>query len=139
MTQIVLNLPPELHDALQHLAGRDEAAIAGILHDAVRNDLRRRNHARASRIESAVQPIKALVSKDFADATDWRDLRKRLMLSGYRLTRHGGGLSLNDLDGQHVCCAADLGHSHAQFIRRFGGPFPKTTIRCLYVKSDETH
>lgn len=126
MTQIMLNLPPELHDALQHLAGRDDAAITGILHEAIRNDLRRRNHARTTRVKTALEPLKLLVSDDFADAVDWPDLAERLALSAHRLIRQGGGLSLHDVDGHHVCCTADLGYSHAQLSRRFGGPFAAT-------------
>jgi predicted transcriptional regulator len=129
MTQIVLNLPPELHDALQHLAGRDEAAIADILRDALRKDLRRRTHARATRIAEVLGPLRFETAGDFANAIDWHDLHHRLMQAGYRLTRCGGGLSLQNFDGQHVCRAADLGHSHAQLTRRFGRPFPATMVQ----------
>lgn len=126
MNQIVLTLPPELHDALQHLAGRDENALAGIVHDALRNDLRRRVHARSARIATQLQPIRAQLETQFSDALNWRDLADRLTQSGYQLMRRGGGLSLESLDGQRLCSVADLGHSHAQLTRRFGRSCPAT-------------
>ena len=42
MKHLVVDLPPELHDALEHLAGRNEVVIGNIIRDALRNDLRQR-------------------------------------------------------------------------------------------------
>ena len=53
MKHILINLPPELHDALEHLAGRNEILIGEIVRDAVRNDLRRRATALSSRMPRA--------------------------------------------------------------------------------------
>ena len=124
MKQIVLNLSPELHDALQHLAGRDETAFEEILKGALRNDLRRRINARSARKAATVAPLLAMVGDDLADATDWYDLQERLRTQGYQLDRCGGGLSLRQLSGEYVCSCADLGYSHARLTRRFGRPIP---------------
>ncbi|KJZ18935.1 ribbon-helix-helix domain-containing protein [Loktanella sp. S4079] len=51
MKHIMLDLPPELLDALEHVAGRDEVAIASLVRDAVRNDLKQRASALASRTQ----------------------------------------------------------------------------------------
>lgn len=124
MKQIVLNLSPELHDALQHLAGRDEDAFEEILKGALRNDLRRRVTARSARNAAVLAPLLATVGDDFADATDWYDLQERLQALGYQLDRCGGGLSLRDLSGAFICSCADLGYPHARLTRRFGRPIP---------------
>ncbi|WP_204248681.1 hypothetical protein [Yoonia vestfoldensis] len=42
MTHIILGLPPEIMDALQHLAGRNDAEIQRIICEALRNDFHRR-------------------------------------------------------------------------------------------------
>jgi hypothetical protein len=42
MKYLVIDLPPELHDALEHIAGRDEIVIGTIVRDALRKDLRQR-------------------------------------------------------------------------------------------------
>jgi|GEM_PF-3768588 len=49
MKHIMLDLPPELLDALEHVAGRDEVAIASLVRDAVRNDLKQRASALTNR------------------------------------------------------------------------------------------
>lgn len=124
MKQIVLTLSPELHDALQHLAGRDETAFEDILNDALRNDLRRRIDARAAHNMATLAPLRAMLGDDLADATDWYDLQERLQALGYQVRRCGGGLSLQDLSGTHICSCADLGYSHTRLTRRFGRPIP---------------
>lgn len=126
MKQFVLGLPPELADALEHLAGRNTQAIGDILRDALRHDLRRRTRARTDRIALSLAPLRARLADDLEQATDWHDLQARLAGHGYRLVRHGGGLSVEDQDGHHVCNGADLGCSHAQLIRRFGRPIPRS-------------
>ncbi|PRY77335.1 hypothetical protein CLV80_106180 [Yoonia maritima] len=57
MKHIMLDLPPELLDALEHVAGRDEVAIASLVRDAVRNDLKQRASALTNR--SLRMPIRA--------------------------------------------------------------------------------
>ncbi|WP_106745332.1 hypothetical protein [Yoonia maritima] len=57
MKHIMLDLPPELLDALEHVAGRDEVAIASLVRDAVRNDLKQRASALTNR--SLRMPIHA--------------------------------------------------------------------------------
>ncbi len=42
MKHLVIDLPPELHDALEHMTGRNEIVIGNIVRDALRNDLRQR-------------------------------------------------------------------------------------------------
>ena len=59
MTQIVLDLPPEIRDALEHLAGRNEVAIANIINDAVRKDLRQRSAVYAQRMHRSSQSAAA--------------------------------------------------------------------------------
>lgn len=125
MKQFVLGLPPELVDALEHLAGRDEEAIGEILRDALRNDLRRRTRARSEKLARALAPIRTRLADDLDAARDWYDLQDRLRQHGYHFVRCGGGLSLQDADGQHICNGAELGHSHAQLTRRFGRPMPQ--------------
>ncbi len=127
MKQYTLGLPPELVDALEHLAGRDEKAIGDILRDALRNDLRRRTRARTDRVSRILAPLRAQLADDLADASDWYDLQHRLQAHGYQFVRCGGGLSLRDTDGQHVCNASEIGHGHAQLTRRFGRSIPQAS------------
>lgn len=42
MKHIILGLPPEIMDALQHLGGRNDEAIHQIVCDALRSDFHRR-------------------------------------------------------------------------------------------------
>ncbi|WP_019953499.1 MULTISPECIES: hypothetical protein [Yoonia] len=42
MKHIILGLPPEIMDALQHLGGRDDTEIRRIICEALRNDFNRR-------------------------------------------------------------------------------------------------
>ena len=53
MKHIVLDLPPELHDALEHIAGRNEVVIGNIVRDALRNDLRQRAALLTSRAQQS--------------------------------------------------------------------------------------
>jgi hypothetical protein len=55
MKHIVIDLPPELHDALEHLAGRNEVVIGNIIRDALRNDLRQRAATLTSRTQQSQQ------------------------------------------------------------------------------------
>ena len=126
MKQIVLGLPPELADALDHLCGRNEAAIGDILREALRNDLKRRTRARADRAARQLAPLRAKLTDDLDDAIDWYDLQSRLRRKGYQFVRQGGGLSLRDLQDKHICNGSDLGYSHAQLTRRFGRQIPRT-------------
>ncbi|WP_342076698.1 hypothetical protein [Yoonia sp. SS1-5] len=122
MKQITLGLPPELVDALDHLCGRNEDAIGDVLRAALRKDLRNRAKARADRLGVQLAPLREDVSRDLADAADWDDLKARLWAKGYSLARRGGGLSIYDRSGNHLCNGADLGHSYARLMRRFGQP-----------------
>ena len=126
MRQIVLGLPPELADALDHLCGRNEAAIGDILRDALRKDLKRRTRARADRAARELAPLRARLAADFDEAVDWYDLQSRLHDKGYRFVRQGGGLGLCDAQDRHICNATDLGYSHAHLTRRFGRQIPRT-------------
>ncbi|WP_296426791.1 hypothetical protein [Yoonia sp.] len=123
MKQIVLGLPPELVDALEHLGGRDDAAIGDILRNALRHDLRRRLRTKAVKTDKALAPLRAQLSDDLTAADDWNDVQIRLRKHGYRFVKSGGGLTLADRSGKEICSAADLGFRHAKFIRRFGIPF----------------
>ncbi|MFQ1702290.1 hypothetical protein ACJ5NV_17025 [Loktanella agnita] len=109
---------------MEHIAGRDEQAIENILRDALRNDLRRRTRSRNPQSKALLAPLRECLVSDLEQATDWPDLTHRLANQGYQLTRIGGGLSLRDLAGQHICNLAELGHSHTRLIRRFGCPIP---------------
>ena len=122
MKKIVLGLPPELADALEHLGGRDEMTIGDLARAALHNDLRRRKHARSLRLEKTLAPLRFQLEEDVRDAVDWQDLQRRVRRKGYQFVRRGGGLSLHDLNGDHICSAADLGHRHAQLMRQFGEP-----------------
>ncbi len=126
MKQIVLGLTPELADALQHLGGRDEMTIGDLVREALHNDLRRRKHARGLRLDKTLAPLRQHLEEDVRDAVNWQDLQRRVRRKGYQFVRRGGGLSLHDLSGRHVCSAADLGHRHAQLMRQFGEPIANT-------------
>lgn len=129
MKQIVLGLPPELADALEHLGGRDETKICDLVREALHHDLRRRKRARATRMDKTLAPLRSLLADDVRDAIDWDDLQARVQRKGYQFVRSGGGLSLHNLAGQHICTGADLGHSHTRLMRQFGGPISDTVIR----------
>lgn len=129
MGMITINLTPEMHDALEHLGGRDRHAIAAILQTALRNDLRRRVRARGERLAALLEPHRATLAEAFSRAENWSDLSERLQRRGYRLAKHGGGLSLHNTEGLHICSASELGCSHAQLTRRFGRPFPQILMK----------
>ena len=122
MKQIVLDLPPELADVLEHLGGRDDATMGKLVRDALYNDLRRRRHAGRKPPDKTLAPLQARIAEDIRFASNWSDLQRRIGRLGYQFVRRGGGLNLADLNGNHVCSAADLGQSHAQLMRQFGGP-----------------
>ncbi|MEM8537533.1 MAG: hypothetical protein AAGF56_06700 [Pseudomonadota bacterium] len=137
MGKIVINLSPELHDAVHHLAGRDGQAISRIFQIALRNDLRRRLQARNQRISELLRPHRSAVADDFGQATDWSDLQHRLAKKGYTLIKKGGGLSLSRAAGGQICNTADLGYSHAQLTRRFSRPFPPILMKVPASLTDE--
>ncbi|WP_133175912.1 hypothetical protein [Yoonia sediminilitoris] len=122
MKQILLNLPPELADALEHLGGRDDQAIGVLVCAALSRDFQRSKTARAARVEKQLAPLRAELEHDLRSATSWADLQNRLHRRGYYFAKSGGGLCLEDLAGRRLCSLSDLGYSHARMRRRFGGP-----------------
>ena len=71
MVSINLRLPPELMDALQHIAGNDAASVGGLICDAVKRDLDSRIPAKAAwkSDKQIVEHLRDLLSDDLADAT----------------------------------------------------------------------
>jgi hypothetical protein len=69
--------------------------------------------------------VRALLAEDFAHATGWEDLQRRLRRKGYRIAESGGGIALeHHPDGARVCKGSDLGYAYAALMRRFNAPLP---------------
>lgn len=122
MKQIILTLPPELADALQHLGGRDDEEIGALVRAALCRDFQRSKTARKTRVEKQLAPLRDELEDDLATALNWADLQSRLHRRGYCFAKLGGGLCLETLSGRRICSISDLGYSHAKMMRRFGGP-----------------
>ena len=127
MPSLTLDLDPTTYAALQLIAGQEQLEIAAIVNDAIRRDLFRRQRAKKAvrTDERLVAPLRALLADDFAYASEWSDLQRRLRIKGYCLREAGGGLALVHVQsGEKIAKTSDLGYGYSQLMRRFDSPFP---------------
>ena len=125
--ELTLKLPVPLIAALRKIAADDDVSVGQIIREAIDRDLRRRAAAKTPvrADERLVAPLRALLAADFAHATSWDDLARRLHGKGYTLAESGGGLILLDqTTGQRICKGSELGYGYAQLLRKFEAPFP---------------
>ena len=124
---ITIQLSQPMVAALRDLAVKEDVSVGHIVRMALEKDLQRRATAKTPvrADERLVAPLRALLAYDFADATTWVDLGKRLAAKGYALAEAGGGLILIETrTGQRVCKGSELGYGYAQLLRKFDAPFP---------------
>jgi hypothetical protein len=120
-------LAPTVWAALDQISRMERVPVSDLVRDAVQRELyRRQRSAKADRPdEAALAPLRALLADDFAYATGWDDLTRRLLHKGYRLAESGPGLILVAQEtNDRICKASELGYSHAKLAGRLGGAFP---------------
>jgi hypothetical protein len=83
---------------------------------------------------------RARFAPDFAAATDWWDLIRRLRDNNVHLREAGGGLALFGAHGAaRLCKASDVGWSLNQLARRFRAPFPGDKLGHHALATVTTH
>lgn len=123
--------------ALQSQARLEGADIGDIVRGAIERDLYRRKRAKKAvrTDERRVAPLRALLAKDFAEATTWQDLQNRLKYKGFRLQEAGAGLALFHIKtNTRMAKASDLGASYSRLMRFFNAPFPGHSHRYLFAR-----
>jgi len=100
--------------ALSALARAEDVAVGQLARDAITLDLRlRAKPKRDDRTDAALAALPcALLAKDLAGSTSWRDLHPRVLRCA-----HG-------IAAKKLCKASDFGHSHSRIARHFGPAFP---------------
>jgi hypothetical protein len=114
-------------DALEVEARAEQVTIADLLREAIRRDLRRRGKVKTAPTydPKIVAAMQRLLSRDFAMASGWADLQKRIRQKGYTLRASGGGLAVFDPQTQkRMAKASHFGTSAQTLTRRFGAEFP---------------
>jgi len=124
--EVTLRLAAPTLAALRRIATAEDVTVGQLVRDAIARDLDRRRSAKTPvrADEQLVASLRALLAQDFADARSWHDLATRLSHKGYRLVEAGGGLVLQDWNGERQCKGSELGYPYAQLARRFCAPFP---------------
>lgn len=127
MREVTLKLPEAMVAAIEEIAGREDVSPGQVIRAAIERDLFRRARARKAvrPDERLVAPLRALLADDFAYATGWADLQRRLRSKGYELREAGGGTALHETrSGRRLCKGSDLGHGYAGLVRKFGAGLP---------------
>ena len=124
--EFTLRITTPMLEALRRIAVSEDVTPGQIVRDAIMRDLERRRSAKTPvrADEQLVASLRSLLAQDFADARSWSDLATRLSRKGYRLAEAGGGLILEDRQGNRQCKGSELGHPYAELARRFAAPFP---------------
>jgi hypothetical protein len=112
--KVTVDLPEMMLRALSALARAEDVAVGQLARDAITLDLRlRAKPKRDDRTDAALAALLcALLAKDLAGSTSWRDLH-------YGLTQHG--FAMRPASEGLVLCAWDSGQKAVQGIRF--GPF----------------
>ncbi|MCV2866282.1 ribbon-helix-helix domain-containing protein [Defluviimonas sp. WL0075] len=120
-------LAPAAWSALDAIARAEGTTVSDLVRGCVHRDLSRRRRAKTAGLpdERLIARLRALLADDFAYASGWGDLNRRLRAKGYVMIEAGEGVALAEAaTGQRLCKGADLGYSHARLARRFHAPFP---------------
>lgn len=137
--KITLTLDDPLLRAARDVARAREITLQQLLKDALKAELTRTHRKAKSPVradERTVAMLRARLAQDFAYATDWFDLIRRLRDKGVCLREAGGGLALfSAATGVRLCKASDIGFSLNRLARQFRAPFPgdKLGLRDHYI------
>ena len=127
METVNFKIPYDMLRVAAQIAREDDVTIGQLLRDLLTKEISRRKNARPPNRadEQLVAPLRARLAPDFAGASNWVELEKRLKAKGFELRPAGGGLALFRLpSGDRVCKASELGFSYSKLIERFSAGFP---------------
>lgn len=127
-SKITLTLDDPLLRAARDVARAREITVQQLLKNALKTELARAHRTAKSPVradERMIAMLRARLAEDFAYASGWYDLIRRLRDKGVVLREAGGGLALfSAATGARLCKASDIGFSLNRLARQFGTPFP---------------
>lgn len=124
---VTLKLPPKLLDDAGVVASGQDVTIGHLVRHLLAKEVARRLHPKPSNraADALVAALQALLARDFAEATGWRDLATRLARHGYELRPAGGGIALYKRScGTRVCKGSEIGFGYGILVRRFRAAMP---------------
>lgn len=127
METVTLKLPVDLMREAWLIAKDRDITLGQLTRDLLSKEISRHKNARPPirADERLVAPLRARLAADFAHATGWADLDRRLSDKGYVLRAAGGGLALHRRSsGDRLCKASELGFGYSRLVERFRAAFP---------------
>jgi hypothetical protein len=123
-----LDLPEPLLRAVRDVAIMRDQSIGQVMRMALDAEIKRAVKPAKAALRADEQHLaicRAKFAPDFAYATGWGDLMRRLFHKGAALREAGGGLAIYSTKGHlRICKASDVGASLSTLARRFNAPFP---------------
>ncbi len=127
LESVTLRLPRELLSGAQRVATARDVTIGHMVRVLLKREVERQLSAGTHDGPDAalLAALRALLSRDLAEAKGWGDVQGRLRPHGYELRPSGGGAVLYKSScGTRVCKGSDIGFPYASLVARFGGHMP---------------
>ncbi|WP_299562459.1 hypothetical protein [uncultured Sulfitobacter sp.] len=123
MESVTLRLPRQLLSGAQRVATARDVTIGHMVRQLLKREVERQlqaGGAAAPTDDRLLIALRALLSRDFAKASDWTDLAARLRMHGYELRRSNDGLVIYKSScGTRVCRISDIGVNDMALTARF--------------------
>jgi hypothetical protein len=123
LESVSLKLPRDLLSGAQRVATAQDVTIGHLVRQLLKREVERQlSDGQESRVDARLlAALRALLGRDFADASSWENLTDRLRPHGYVLRSSGGDVILHKIScGTRVCTGSELGFDYGALAEHFG-------------------
>lgn len=128
LESVSLKLPRDLLSDAQRVATARDVTVGHLVRQLLKREVDRQlagegTHTTDARLLAA---LRALLSRDVAEAHCWDNLAERLRPHGYGMRPSGGGLELFKTScGSRICEGSEIGFAYVDLVKRFGAAMPE--------------